>query len=159
MLSFSSCSKCISHSCRVTQFILLILVQHIKRIIQGSKPWIFFLLSAIFLPLFSFRFIEETFWKSLCLKIENILIYFQLFKYILKFPKFSIFQIFFSSFPKLKKLKISAISKAIILIFSVNLPMVNITSFVTFDPKSSSYTKFHNRQNDWKGRYALAHKS
>ena len=42
------------------------------------------------------------------------------------------FVIFF--LPKFKKLNISIISKTIILIFSVNLPMVNIYNFVNFDP-------------------------
>ena len=82
---------------------------------------------------------------------------------------------FFSfSFPKFKKLNISLIYEAIIVIFSVSLPMVNLNKFCKREiliqppgepreqhlgdvrPKSSSYTKFHKRQNDRKGRYTMA---
>ena len=56
-----------------------------------------------------------------------------LYKRFFKFPKSKIFGLFYNSlfssffsFPKLKKLNISAIKKAIILFFAVNLPMVYI---------------------------------
>ena len=82
---------------------------------------------------------------------------------------------FFFLFPKFKKLNISLIYEAIIVIFSVSLPMVNLNKFCKREiliqppgepreqhlgdalPKSSSYTKFHKRQNDRKGRYTMAH--
>ena len=80
-------------------------------------------------------------------------------------------------FSKVPKFNVSLIYKAIIVIFSVSLPMVNIQYIqvlqkknwsnhlenlennikVTFDPKSLSYTKFHKKKNDRKGQYTLAH--
>ena len=73
-------------------------------------------------------------------------------------------------YPKLKKLNISLIYRAIIVIFSVSRPMVNTCKFCKKEiliqppgepreqhlgdvrPKSSSYTKFHKRQNYRKGQ-------
>ena len=70
---------------------------------------------------------------------------------------------------------ISLIYNVIIAIFSVSLPMVNITKFCKkeiltqppgkpreqhlggVDSRSLSHTKFHKKKNDRKGRYTQAH--
>ena len=70
--------------------------------------------------------------------------------------RFSFFFLFFSKF---KKLNISLIYWAIIIIFQW-IFLFDPTTWITSRTTSrwrSSYTKFHKRQNDRKGRYTMVH--
>ena len=94
------------------------------------------------------------------------------FLFFLFFPKIKNFQNFYISFffvffPKFKKLNISLIYKAIIIIFSVSLPMVNFNPTTLRTLRTTSRWRSTQKvwasqnsikkQNDQKGQYTLAH--
>ena len=108
-----------------------------------------------------FKFPIIFFYFPKFLMLETSITHFILLFFLVSKPEILklIFLVFFFFFPKLQKLNISAIYKTVILIFSVNLPMVFNYKFykiviqppgeprehhigqVKFDQKSSSYTK------------------